>query len=57
MIYEITGDCICCGACQSECPVEAITEGDELYVIDGEMCNGCGICVPSCPVEAIVEVR
>jgi ferredoxin len=57
MVYEITGDCICCGACQSECPIEAINEGDEIYVIDSDLCNNCGVCVPSCPVDAIIEVK
>ena len=31
MAYEITNECICCGACMSECPVEIITEGAEMW--------------------------
>ena len=27
MAYKITDECISCGACAAECPVEAISEG------------------------------
>ena len=30
MAYKITDECIACGTCASECPVEAITEGDGM---------------------------
>ncbi len=36
MAYKISDDCICCGACASECPVSAISEGDGKYVIDAD---------------------
>ena len=29
MAYVIGDDCIACGTCQGECPVEAISEGDQ----------------------------
>ncbi len=54
MAYKITDACIACGACAGQCPVEAITEGDGIYVI-GEGCIECGACADQCPVEAIVE--
>ncbi len=54
MAYRITDACIACGACAGQCPVEAITEGDGIYVI-GEGCIECGACADQCPVEAIVE--
>ena len=55
MAYRITDACIACGACAAQCPVEAITEGDGIYVIDQEACAECGACAEQCPVEAIVE--
>ncbi|MCL6614055.1 MAG: 4Fe-4S binding protein [Firmicutes bacterium] len=53
MPHKIYEECISCGACQVECPVEAISEGAERYVIDPEKCTDCGACATVCPVEAI----
>ncbi len=53
MAYVISDDCISCGACEPECPVEAISEGDTQYVIDADTCIDCGACEPVCPVDAI----
>jgi ferredoxin len=50
--YTINDDCINCGACQSECPVEAISEGSDKYVIDPSKCTECGACADVCPVGA-----
>lgn len=55
MAYVITDKCIACGACAADCPVEAISEGDEQYVIDAEKCISCGACADNCPVEAPQE--
>jgi len=55
MAYVITDACIACGACESECPVEAISEGDSKYVIDADACIDCGSCVDTCPNEAIEQ--
>lgn len=55
MAYVITDECVSCGACAAQCPVEAITEGDDKYVIDQDTCVECGACAAQCPVEAIVE--
>ncbi|MGI6190121.1 MAG: 4Fe-4S binding protein [Clostridiales bacterium] len=52
MAYKITDECIACGACQPECPVEAISEGDDIYVIDPDLCIDCGACADVCPVDA-----
>lgn len=49
----ISDECISCGSCQPECPVDAISEGDTQYVIDPETCIDCGACEEVCPVEAI----
>ncbi len=54
MAYVITDECIACGSCEDECPVEAISEGDDKYVIDAKLCTDCGACADQCPVEAIV---
>lgn len=55
MAFKITDECIKCGACADECPVSAITEGDDKYVIDADTCIGCGNCAATCPVGAPVE--
>ncbi len=52
MAYKISDDCINCGACAGECPVEAISEGDDKHVIDAEKCLDCGACADVCPVDA-----
>ena len=49
MAYQISEDCISCGACQSECPVDAISEGDGKYVIDPDKCIECGACARDLP--------
>ena len=53
MAYKISDDCISCGACENECPVSAISAGDDKYVIDPEACVDCGACAGVCPVDAI----
>ena len=55
MAYKINEDCINCGACVPECPVDCITEGESIYVIDPGACVDCGVCVDACPVNAIVK--
>lgn len=52
MAYVITEDCIACGTCVDECPVNAISEGD-IYKIDPDTCTDCGTCADACPTEAI----
>lgn len=60
MAYMITDECILCGACEPECPNEAISEGDELYIIEPNKCTECvGFydtqqCADVCPVESCV---
>lgn len=53
MAYVITDECVSCGTCQPECPVEAISQGDDKYVIDPAKCTDCGSCAEVCPVECI----
>ena len=52
MAYVINEDCIACGTCIDECPVNAISEGD-IYTIDADTCTDCGACADACPTEAI----
>ncbi|HJD52947.1 MAG TPA: 4Fe-4S binding protein [Candidatus Avibacteroides avistercoris] len=52
MAYVISEDCIACGTCIDECPVEAISAGDR-YSIDPDKCTECGTCASVCPQEAI----
>lgn len=60
MAYMITEECINCGACEPECPNQAITAGEELYVIDPAKCTECvghfdaSQCAAVCPVDACV---
>jgi ferredoxin len=60
MAYKITEECINCGACEPECPNQAITAGDEIYIIDPEKCTECvghhdsSQCAAVCPVDCCV---
>ncbi|MBQ6172383.1 MAG: 4Fe-4S binding protein [Clostridia bacterium] len=57
MAHVITDECLSCGACQAECPVDAISEGDGKFVIDPELCIDCGACESVCPVGAPKEAE
>lgn len=52
MSYKIFEECISCGACEPECPVEAISAAEDIYVINSELCIDCGACADVCPVDA-----
>ena len=52
MAHVISDDCIACGTCIGECPVEAISEGD-IYSINPDICTDCGTCAEACPTGAI----
>lgn len=54
MAYKITDSCVKCGACAAACPMSAITEGENSYVIDKSKCISCGTCSSVCPVGAPV---
>lgn len=61
MALRITDDCISCGACEAECPVGAISEGDDHYVIDPNKCVECvghfdeQQCASVCPTGSCVK--
>jgi ferredoxin len=60
MAMKILEDCISCGACEPECPNEAITQGDTIYVVAVEKCTECvgaydtPKCVEVCPVDGCI---
>jgi ferredoxin len=60
MAYLITDECISCGACEPECPNEAISEGESIYIINTDRCTECvgahesSRCAAVCPVDACV---
>lgn len=53
MAYVISDACVSCGTCESECPIGAISQGDNQYVIDADACVSCGTCESVCPTGAI----
>lgn len=60
MATKITDECINCGVCEPECPNGAISEGEDFYVIDPELCTECvgfhgeEACQEVCPVDCCV---
>lgn len=55
MAYKISDACLNCGACEGECPQEAISEQGDARVIDESLCVSCGACASVCPADAISE--
>ena len=59
MAIKITDECINCGACEPECPNNAISMGEEFYQIAPDKCTECvghheePQCVALCPVACI----
>ncbi|HTF93621.1 MAG TPA: YfhL family 4Fe-4S dicluster ferredoxin, partial [Verrucomicrobiae bacterium] len=60
MATMIASDCINCGACEPECPNNAISQGDPIFVIDAKLCTECvgfhdyEACAAVCPVDVCV---
>ena len=52
MAYKINDNCISCGACAAQCPVQCISQGESKYKIDESVCISCGTCAGVCPVSA-----
>ena len=61
MALLINDECVNCGVCEPECPNSAITEGDDIYIIDPVKCTECvghydePQCIEVCPVDCIVK--
>ena len=61
MSLIITDDCINCDVCEPECPNNAISPGEEIYVIDPNLCTECvghfdePQCIEVCPVDCILK--
>ncbi len=59
MALMITDECINCDVCEPECPNDAISAGEEIYVIDPKKCTECvghfdePQCQKVCPVDCI----
>jgi len=62
MAYKIlTDSCNACGACESECPNQAISHVDKLYSIDPTKCVECEgtydspMCADLCNTDSCVQ--
>ena len=61
MAIMITDECINCDVCEPECPNGAISQGDEIYEIDPNLCTECvghfdePQCIEVCPVDCILK--
>jgi len=60
MSLKILDTCVNCDVCEPACPNQAISLGEEYYVIDPARCTECHghyaepQCVVVCPVECII---
>lgn len=60
MAYRITEECVKCGSCELHCLNQAISEGQETYMIDPDKCTECvgnfesPKCAEICPLGACV---
>ena len=61
MSLLINDECINCDVCEPECPNDAISQGDEIYEIDPNLCTECvghfdvPQCMEVCPVDCILK--
>jgi ferredoxin len=61
MSLLIKDACINCDVCEPECPNGAISQGEDIYVINPSLCTECvghhdtPQCVDVCPVDCIIK--
>jgi len=59
MALIISDECINCDVCEPECPNAAISQGEDIYVINPALCTECvghhdkPQCMEVCPVDCI----
>jgi len=59
MALIISDDCINCDVCEPECPNGAISQGEDIYIINPALCTECvghhdkPQCMEVCPVDCI----
>lgn len=59
MALKITEECINCDVCEPQCPNDAISMGEDIYVIEPNACTECvghydePQCKVVCPVDCI----
>jgi ferredoxin len=59
MALIISDECINCDVCEPECPNAAISQGEDIYVINPALCTECvghhdkPQCMEVCPVDFI----
>ena len=56
MAYKIADTCISCGACEPECPVSCISQGDSIFVIDADRLHRLW-CLCKCLSSRITRTR
>lgn len=60
MALKILKDCINCDVCEPACPNDAISQGEEIFDIDPNLCTECvghydsPECQAICPVDCII---
>ena len=60
MALSIVESCVNCYACEPLCPSEAITKGEEIFLIDAKTCTECEgdyadpQCASICPIEGAI---
>jgi ferredoxin len=61
MALLITEECINCDVCEPECPNGALSQGEDVYVVDSDNCTECvghfdsPMCIEVCPVDCIMR--